>query len=747
MIEESLLKSNFIGKDGFVWWIGQVADPKVWRTEKSRVDESKDTSWAYRCKVRIIGYHSFDANILPDEDLPWAHILTSASEGSPGQGSFGKTHMIVGGESVLGFFLDGEEGQQPVVVSCFYRSKAVENAKEPGPFKPFTGMQGNLKASATRIKAPATGVIKEAEKNTVESGSAIKFSQNPEFGIGDSGLDLSPNFNPLTPDTGNSSGSFRKIPGASSDELFYKDVGNLAFLKAFNDAGEVSGSNGCLTNVLANITSALQGFIGFVNGLEKTIFGFIDPIRNKIVDIGSQIKSVARLIASLMKFIINGMRDNIIKLTGCLFRAFSITIPLPQWLRLSEAAKRILDIIFCIFEKLFGPIENFIAGLLSGLIGKTPNIPRCAAEELTASLISKLMEMVDDSLATVLSGLDWLVGGVGEITGYLKTAAQEISQLLSFLNCDGLLCQTPGTWDPFKGVKFPETDEWAKVVGNIDLLGGYGGEVNDWIGLLSSFGSADTPFKDCRNKALNPKNQKDLPPIPPGTLFYKCIPPEVIINGDGTGAKAIPVIEPTSGSILTVKVLEAGKGYSRPPSISILDNSNYGSGAEAKSTIKNGQIESIYIVKSGSGYCLTDLQSAIVNVGVDTTSVGSGTGIGATSSVGVGTTSSAGISTVPVGIITSLVVESPGFGYTSGDTILVGSCVYSPILTTNGSIIGINSVSYCSQQFKTVPPVTINTTTGVGAEVYPVLQYIPQYIVNNQPTTGIGSITEVVECV
>jgi len=48
MIEESLLKSNFIGKDGFVWWIGQVADPKVWRTEKSRVDESKDTSWAYR---------------------------------------------------------------------------------------------------------------------------------------------------------------------------------------------------------------------------------------------------------------------------------------------------------------------------------------------------------------------------------------------------------------------------------------------------------------------------------------------------------------------------------------------------------------------------------------------------------------------------------------------------------------------------------------------------------------------------
>lgn len=741
MIEESLLKSNFIGKDGFIWWIGQVADPKVWRTEKSRVDESKDKSWAYRCKVRIIGYHSFDPNILPDEDLPWAHILTSAAEGAPGQGSFGKTHMMVGGESVLGFFLDGEEGQQPVVVSCFYRSKAVQNAKEPGPFKPFSGMKGNLKASATRIKAPETGVIKETEKNIVENGPSIKFSQNPEFGVGDSGLDLSPDFNPLSTDTLNSSGSFRKIPGASSDELFYKDVGNLAFLKAFSDAGEVSGTNGCLTNILANITSALQGFIGFVNGLEKTIFGYIDPIRNKIVDINSQIKSIARLIASLMKFIINGMRDNVIKLTGCLFRAFSITIPIPQWLQLSEATKRILDIIFCIFEKLFGPIENFIAGLLSGLIGKTPNIPRCAAEELTSSLISKLMEMVDDGLSTVLSGLDWLVGGVGEITGYLKNAASQISQLLSFLNCDGLLCQTPGTWDPFKGVKFPDTDEWARVVGNIDLLSGYGGEVNDWIGLLSSFGSADTPFKDCRNRALNPKDQKDLPSTPPGTRFYKCIPPEIVINGDGSGAKAIAVVEPSVGSILTVRVIEPGRGYTRPPSVSIVDNSNYGSSAEAKSTINsNGQIESIYIINSGSGYCLTDPQN--IGIGATGTVTGTVTGTG----TGVGSTS-VGISTVPVGIVTSIVIDAPGIGYTSGDLILIGSCVYSPILTPNGSIIGITSLSYCSQQFKTVPPVTINTTTGAGAEVYPVLQYVPQYIVNNQPTTGIGSITEIVECV
>ena len=41
MIDESLLKSNFLGKDGFIWWIGQVADPKVWRNEDSRVEGEK----------------------------------------------------------------------------------------------------------------------------------------------------------------------------------------------------------------------------------------------------------------------------------------------------------------------------------------------------------------------------------------------------------------------------------------------------------------------------------------------------------------------------------------------------------------------------------------------------------------------------------------------------------------------------------------------------------------------------------
>ena len=523
MIEESLLKSNFIGKDGFVWWIGQVADPKVWRTEKSRVDEKEGTSWAYRCKVRIVGYHTFDGNILPDEDLPWAHVLSSGAEGSSAQGGFGKLPMLVGGESVMGFFLDGDEGQQPVVVGCFYRNASAKNLITPelvkkeksSQFKPFTGMQGNLKSSATRQKAPGQGTIKEVGQNA---------SNN----------------------TQNNAGSNYPQNQQASDQLFSDDAGTVNFFSKIDQAGPVQGSNGCGNNIIAQITGALQSFIKFVNGLEKTALGFIDPIRNKIVDISQSIRKVARLIASIMKIIVNGMRDMIIKLVGKLFRdLIGLIIPKPQQLPISEAAKKILDIIFCLFEKLFGSLLDFLLGLLGGLAGKTPNIPRCAAEELTGALIAKLADLIDDALSTVMSGLDWLANGISSIASSLRGAVNILSQLLSFLDCDSLQCKGTKEYDPFGGVKFPSTDSWANSINSIDILGGLGGNIDDAISLLSMFGSPNTPFVECRRKTTNPQTQDDIGPLPYGSRFYTCIPPEVIISGDGIGARCIAVVSST----------------------------------------------------------------------------------------------------------------------------------------------------------------------------------------------------------
>jgi hypothetical protein len=350
-------------------------------------------------------------------------------------------------------------------------------------------------------------------------------------------------------------------------------------------------------------------------------------------------------------------------------------------------------------------------------------------------------------LSDVLSGLDWLAGGIGQIASAITGGLDFINQLLSFLSCDALACKSTITWDPFNGITLPSSDNWAQVVGNIDILGGLGNNIDDSIGLLSLFGSSGTPFKDCREKITNPKTQDDISRVPLGTQFYKCIPPEIVIYGDGTGAQAIAIVSDSRGSILTLKVTNPGKGYSYPPEIKIVDKSGYGKGAYAKSTINaNGNIESIYIVDPGQGYCLTNL----IGITADNIIIPNGNG-DADASVGttVGPTI-IGISTVSVGIATNIVIERPGRGYSPGDTIEIGNCIYEPILTNNGSIIAVTSPSSCKSQFKTIPPVTINTTTGEGAVIYPVIEYVPQFIVDNSNAlSGLTTdqILKVVQCI
>jgi len=738
MIDEALLKSNFLGRDGFIWWVGQVADPKYWRNEKTRIDNAKE-AWGYRCKVRIIGYHSFDRNELKDEDLPWAHILTSASDGAPGQGGFGKLPLLIGGESVVGFFLDGEEAQQPVVMGCFHRSPVVENIDNPNPFEPFTGSKGPFASGNqfTRNKAQDDGTSKEVDEN-IGPGSQFEMFSNAKFGTDSTGsLDLDPGFSPLTTDTSSSAGASFGSPNIPQDQLFYGDKAEAGFLSAIKSAGPVQGENGCGNNILSQITTSLQTFIQTINGLEKTALGFIDPIRNVVVDVQQLIRSISRLVASIMKFVINGMRDNIFKLIGKLFKVLGITIPSPLQLPISEAAKNILNIIFCIFEKLFGPLMDFLMGLLNGLIGKSPNIPRCSVEEITGALVNKLADMIDGALSTILSGLDWLASGISSIASTLRGGLNIISQILSFLSCDSLACKSTSSWDPLAGASFPSLDSWKNVLNNMDVLNALG-TPDLSLGYLSAFGSSDTPFKNCRKKIVNPQTQEDLAPMPIGVKFYKCIPPEVTIYGNGVGARAKAVISETDGSLVTFLLCDPGKGYTYPPEIKIVDNSNHGRGAQAKTKVVDGRIESIYIINPGQGYCQTNL-----------TEETSPTGIGSTTQqspcLDVGNRR---LSNAVVGVNTNLVIERPGLGYTSGDTIQVGNCFYQPVLTSNGSIIDFRSNGTCKQTFNSPPVVSINTKTGEGAVIYPVLQFVPQFIVDNPDlNVGIGSVVNVVDCV
>ena len=97
-----MVNEKFLGHNGFLWFTGVVED---------RNDPNK----AGRVRVRALGHHTSNTVLLPTADLPWAHtMLPATSAGISGLGM--SATGLVEGSWVLGYFRDGNERQEMIVL-------------------------------------------------------------------------------------------------------------------------------------------------------------------------------------------------------------------------------------------------------------------------------------------------------------------------------------------------------------------------------------------------------------------------------------------------------------------------------------------------------------------------------------------------------------------------------------------------------------------------------------------------------
>lgn len=94
-------RGNFIGHDGFIWWIGVV---------ENRMDPLDSG----RCQVRIKGLHTDNKSLIPTSQLPWSQPLF------PVNSSFCTPTTLKEGDMVFGFFMDGDQAQYPIIVGAFH---------------------------------------------------------------------------------------------------------------------------------------------------------------------------------------------------------------------------------------------------------------------------------------------------------------------------------------------------------------------------------------------------------------------------------------------------------------------------------------------------------------------------------------------------------------------------------------------------------------------------------------------------
>jgi len=184
-----------------------------------------------------------------------------------------------------------------------------------------------------------------------------------------------------------------------------------------------------------------------------------------------------------------------------------------------------------------------------------------------------------------------------------------------------------------------------------------------------------------------------------------CGPPKInIFGGGGTGASAVPILggiigedKYKTGSIISVKVTNPGSGYTFPPFVEVVDSCNQGYGAIARAIVKNGQVDTIYVVSEGENYP-ADKE-------------------------------------IPY-VVDSVTVIDPGQDFEDGDTVVDDQGNEYDVLIQSGAIIKVTPIN--SRDVTNIPVLEVISKNGSGAILAANLGERPPFD---------GEVKQVIDCI
>lgn len=143
---------NFIGLEGFIWWIGVVED-------------RQDPEQLGRVRVRCFGWHTEDKSKIPTDALPWAHPVLPVN--SP------NVYTPKEGDMVFGFFVDGTNAQNPAIVGVLPGKPEAKPKYQNGFSDPGNTLSSRpKKPDDDSDKYPKTKYLKESTLNRLSRGKS-----------------------------------------------------------------------------------------------------------------------------------------------------------------------------------------------------------------------------------------------------------------------------------------------------------------------------------------------------------------------------------------------------------------------------------------------------------------------------------------------------------------------------------------------------------------------------------------------
>ena len=384
----------------------------------------------------------------------------------------------------------------------------------------------------------------------------------------------------------------------------------------------------------------------------------------------------------------------------------------------------LLNTIGCEPSQISDALPGMFNDLLGSAMGNMVNAPSCAGQQIIGAATNKVVNMIDSVMKPKLEGIEKALNFKLDVKDMLFSGLDmtSMSSKIPELN----VCGTKPTIIPTNkfmlgmGPKLPSSvakiqssfneilDSSAiknKVSGALDQVSGITDQVSNFQKEYGSWGifgdspTGGTPLDNCNTGSVESSGPPIMEAFGGGGSGLKTA---VILGNFVNRLNPDDIFAPAerTASIVGVRIIESGRGYTSPPIVTFEDEIGQGYGAYGKATVDQnpnsptyGQVTSISITSKGENYPASDEEDPMYIGGV--------------------------------------VIDDPGLGYEDIDTL-----EDFELTVVNGQIVNVNVVN--QKAYDDLPELNINTTTGFGAKLRPLLTLIPP---------AQGEVIQVIDCI
>ena len=745
MIENNLLKTNFLGKDGFRWWIGQIAPEDAQGDQLNEIGNA----WGCRLKVRIYGYHPPNETELANDDLPWAQVLLSPQGGS-GKANRARSLRISPGDIVMGFFLDGDDAQLPVIMGIFANNPEYYggSGEYTSPFEPFTGYTSKIKPNANFIaRNEGGGSSKDSQKSPTFVTKELEEKLNEKLKKGEAQLNQLIDSGELQQRLEQATSEARQLLESGKLQTGLSETKDIVeglkrqygfpTTQAYSAIGTkiifAGGGQGGDTNSKAfnNIKTTLENTLKTVNQatFKNTFKGIFDGA-DEIVSASKGIINdmVSTTFDSLAPELNSGLHKqykdvfgDVMNKTGNIMLAKKAAQD--AQLSMVDPILKIQDSIPCIVKNITDKLKLDVASLLTDFVNNVENFTDCIGDQFIGALFNDIIKGINSELEDGLKGVASIFPDAN-IENLLRDKAEGILGIAEiFDDCDVQNADLSGKTNGFLLGIGPLNINLENIAGDILSIANAAQELKEAAaspgGVIGNLGLFDFMRPDVSTPGFS-STLSDCYTGPP----LNCSGIKInLFGGGGSGATGSPILGSIisdtfavqTASLIGIKLQSGGSGYRSAPFVEITDTCRNGYGAVARAVVDYDpssptfqQVTDVYIVSSGTNYPVIEREE-----GDD------------------------GVYTVD-----HVVVVDAGQNYTQNDTVVDDKGnVYNMFLDEQGRILNVippDPTRNNLEPYTTLPVMEVISNTGTGALLKAQLTPRPEYQ---------GKVKQVIDCI